>query len=191
MFKPGELVRHKNKPEWGVGRVTGETGEGKVLVKFTGRAGDVLLTPSGAEQFLVPDTGAAWAPPSRAASAAPAPIRRTPCVHCAQDLREVVTSTNGEWRSCPECSTKHGRQHVLLPLRDFDALPASSVVPPAASADAASANDEAPPAPVAEAEPADPRANWCRYCRAGQRSSGFRVCKDANREKPTPQHATR
>lgn len=156
MYKPGDLVRHKNKPEWGVGRVTGETGEGKVLVKFTGRAGDVLLTPSGAEQFLVPDTGGTWAAPSRTASAGPAPMRRVPCVHCAADLREVTHSTNGEWRSCPECSAKHGRQHVLLPASHFEG-------------------------PVATA-PEEPRVNWCRACRAGQRSSGFRVCKDANRE---------
>ncbi|MGE0816155.1 MAG: DUF3553 domain-containing protein [Vicinamibacterales bacterium] len=168
MFKSGDLVRHKSKPEWGVGRVTGQTVEGKVLVKFTGRAGDVLLTAAGAEQHLVPDTGAAWTPPARVA-AGPAPVRRTPCVHCGTDLRDVVTSTNGEWRSCPECSSKHGRQHVLLPAREFDA--------PLAPAPGVERDETG----VAASEDADPRAAWCRSCRAGQRSSGFRVCKDANR----------
>lgn len=140
-----------------MGRVSGQTGEGKVLVKFTGRAGDVLLTATGAEQHLVPDTGGVWAPPSRAASAVPAATRRTPCVHCAADLRDVVTAPDGEWRSCPECSVRHGRQHVFLPFpRDFE------------NVDAASGE-------------ADPKAEWCRSCRAAQRSSGFRLCKDANR----------
>ena len=167
MFKSGDLVRHRSKPEWGVGRVTGQTSEGKVLIKFTGRSGDVLLTAAGAEQHLMPDTGAVWAPPARAASRAPKPVTRTPCVHCAAELREIVTSPDGEWRSCPECSTRHGRQHVYLPYpREFD--------------------EEAIAAAAGAAEPAsgaapDPRALWCRSCRAGQRSSGFRLCKAVNR----------
>jgi hypothetical protein len=165
MFKSGDLVRHRSKPEWGVGRVTGQTSEGKVLVKFTGRSGDVLLTAAGAEQHLMADTGAVWAPPVRAVSAVPAAPRRVPCVHCAADLRHVTTSANGEWRSCPECSSRHGRQHVLLPFpREFDE---------AALAEAAART-------AAGSEP-EPRAFWCLACRAGRRSSGFRVCKDANR----------
>jgi Protein of unknown function (DUF3553) len=163
MYKPGDLVRHRSKPEWGVGRVSGQTVDGKVLVKFTGRAGDVLLTASGADQHLMPDTGGVWAPPSRTASAAPSSTRRTPCVQCAVEIREVVTSPDGEWRSCPECSARHGRQHLLLPFpREFD-LPESGP----------------DSAPAAETEP-DPRANWCRACRAGRRSSGFRTCKEIN-----------
>jgi hypothetical protein len=162
MFKPGDLVRHRSRAEWGLGRVTGQTGEGKVLVKFTGRAGDVLLTAAGAEQHLESDPGGVWAPPSRTVRAAPKPPTRTPCVHCAAELREVVTSADGEWRSCPECSTRHGRQHVFLPFpREFEEGAVESQAP-------------------SDGEP-DPRAQWCRSCRAGRRSSGFRVCKDANR----------
>jgi Protein of unknown function (DUF3553) len=173
MFKPGDLVRHRSKPEWGVGRVSGQTGEGKVLVKFTGRAGDVLLTAAGAEQHLVPDTGGVWAPPSRAASAVPAATRRTPCVHCAADLRDVVTAPKGEWRSCPECSVRHGRQHVFLPFpREFDIVDVPNST--------AAVEADAGAGPAAIIEP-DPKAQWCRSCRAGQRSSGFRLCKDVNR----------
>jgi hypothetical protein len=161
MFKSGDLVRHSTKPEWGVGRVTGQTSEGKVLIKFTGRPGDVLLTAAGAEQHLTPDAGAVWAPPPRASRAAPKAVTRTPCVHCAAELRDVVVSPDGEWRSCPECSTRHGRQHVYLPFPgEFEHIAAAAA--------------------GGGGEP-DPRALWCRSCRAGQRSSGFRLCKVANR----------
>lgn len=173
MFKPGDLVRHRVKAEWGVGRVSGQTGEGKVLVKFTGRAGDVLLTAAGAEQHLVPDIGGVWAPPSRAASVVPAATLRTPCVHCAAELRDVLMSPDGEWRSCPECSVRHGRQHVFLPFpREFEVAAAAN-----SGADAGAAVGSAPPAAVAP----DSKASWCRSCRAGLRSSGFRLCKAANR----------
>lgn len=184
MFKPGDLVRHRSKPEWGIGRVTGQTGEGKVLVKFTGRAGDVLLTAAGAEQHLVPDTGGVWAPPSRTTSAVPAAPRRVPCVHCAADLRDVVASADGEWRSCPECSARHARQHVLLPFpREFDVPATTAQVTPEAATDATPSGQdaEATHAADAAANPRDPKADWCRSCRAGQRSSGFRLCKDVNR----------
>jgi hypothetical protein len=157
-YKAGDLVRHQSKPEWGVGRVTGQTGDGKVLIKFTGRSGDVLLAAAGADAHLVADADAVWTAPSRATSKKAAPVRRTPCVHCAAELREVVTTADGQWRSCPECSSKHRRQHVFLPFpREFD-------VPEAASA------------PVAD----DPKAGWCRSCRAGERSAGFRTCKEIN-----------
>jgi hypothetical protein len=167
MYKSGDLVRHGSKPEWGVGRVSGQTSEGKVLVKFTGRPGDVLLTAAGAEQHLVLDTEAVWTPPARAASGVRKPATRTPCVHCAAELKAVVTSANGEWRSCPECSVRHGRQHVLLPFPvEFEE---SAIA-------AAAAGGEAP-----QGAEADPKALWCRSCRAGKRSSGFRLCKTANR----------
>jgi hypothetical protein len=159
MYKPGDLVRHKNKPEWGLGRVTGETGEGKVLVKFAARAGDVLLTPEGAEKFLVPDTGviaAAMGPRPAAPAPSPAPSRRTPCVNCAVDLQAIRVSPDGLWRSCPSCSARSGRHHVfLLASSAFDEL------------DAPLADDVPPP---------HPQYGWCRACRAGARASGFKTC---------------
>ncbi|MEZ5420496.1 MAG: DUF3553 domain-containing protein [Vicinamibacterales bacterium] len=99
MFKSGDLVRHRSKPEWGVGRITGLTGEGKVLVKFASRSGDVLLTAEGADAHLVVDTGAVGAFTPQAVRHV-APVRRTPCVTCSTDIRRVVTSRDGTWRSC-------------------------------------------------------------------------------------------
>lgn len=158
MYKPGDLVRHRNKPEWGLGRVTGETGEGKVLVKFAARSGDVLLTPEGAEKFLMSDTGviAAAMGARPAQPAPPAPVRRTPCVNCAADLQAVRVSTDGAWRSCPACSARSGRHHVYLPFPSaFDVV-----------------QDPLPDGETSD----DAQYGWCNACRAGTRASGFKTC---------------
>lgn len=158
MYKPGDLVRHRSKPEWGLGRVTGQTGEGKVLVKFASRTGDVLLTAEGAAAHLVPDTGTPVSFTASSPGRAPAPLRRTPCVACAKDLQEVLMAPDGAWRSCPHCSSRDGRQHVYRPFPD--------------------AFDPAEAGPPAEAPDDDPRHHWCRDCRAGKRVQEFRLCRD-------------
>lgn len=173
MFKPGDLVRHRNMPDWGLGRVSGEMGDGKVLLKFTGRKGDVMLSQDGADKFLVLDPTAVWtATPgtkvrrpaatgrssSRGASASPRPTaaplmpspftkqppRRIPCVNCAAPLSEVVSSPDGTWRSCPSCSSRSGRHHVFLPYPS--AFDVTDDVPVAELATAALA--ELAPAPL-------------------------------------------
>ena len=122
-FKSGDLVRHKSKPEWGIGRVTGQTVEGKVLVEFSPRAGDVLLTAAGAEQHLVVDTGAAWqaAPPRCAAPPPSVAFRapRAPWTFCGRS-----PGATGTWRACPQCSAQNGKQHVLRPYPAAFDLPA-------------------------------------------------------------------
>ena len=159
MYKPGDLVRHRSKPEWGLGRITGETGEGKVLIKFPSRTGDVLLTADGAATHLMSNTGSAATavlPPRRIQQ-----VRRTPCNTCSTDVREVVSSPNGAWRSCVECSARNGRQHVFLPYPgSFDA---AEVAPP-------------------EGETSDdPHYGWCKACRTGGRATGYKNCSDVMR----------
>ena len=164
MFQPGNPVRHRNKPEWGLGRIVGETGEGKVLVRFAARKGDVLLAADFAEKFLVPDEGVIAAPigarsttpPVVATPPAPKPIIRRPCVECTVDINEVRMSADGQWRSCPSCSARGGRHHVYLPF------PASfGVIDP----------------PLAEGEtPTEPQYGWCNACRTGGRATGFKTC---------------
>ena len=153
-FKSGDLVRHRSRLEWGVGRVTGQTSDGKVLIKFSARKGDVLLTAAGAEQHLVADGDASWHAEVTRPAARPAPEPRlTPCITCAKDLREVQSPPDGAWHSCPSCSARNTRQHVFLPY------PAAFDV----EADAAAAED-------------DPKRGWCTDCRAGRASSGFKLC---------------
>lgn len=196
MFKPGDLVRHRNMSDWGLGRVSGEMGDGKVLIKFTARKGDVLLSQDGAEKFLVLDPTAVWTatpttkvrrPPATGRSASrssarPVPVvplmpspftkqppRRIPCVNCAAPLSSVVSSADGAWRSCPSCSSRSGRHHVFLPYPAAFDVPADVPVPPIAT-EAADESDAAP------AEPEDPHAGWCRACLAGELATGYKTC---------------
>jgi hypothetical protein len=160
VFKAGDLVRHKVKTEWGLGRVVGQTTEGKVLVKFAGKQGDVLLTAAFAETHLIRDAGGDWQEarrPHRPESV----VRRVPCGNCAADLREPLTSADGQWQSCPECSARHGRQHVFLPFPEaFDGHGA-----PAAVED-------------------DPKRHWCHACRSGNTTgrTRTRTCRDVPRQ---------
>lgn len=205
MFKPGDLVRHRNMPDWGLGRVTGETGDGKVLLKFTDRKGDVLLSQDGAEKFLVVDPTAVWTatpgtkvkrPPatgrsSSRSSAAPRPAaplmpspftkqppRRIPCVNCAAPLSTVVSSPDGTWRSCPSCSSRSGRHHVFLPYPSaFDLAHEAPVTPIAADPQvSATTGDTADAADATPAEPENPQAGWCSACLAGELATGYKTC---------------
>ncbi|MGD9905731.1 MAG: DUF3553 domain-containing protein [Vicinamibacterales bacterium] len=169
-FKAGDLVRHRSKPEWGIGRVTGQTVEGKVLVKFSARAGDVLLTAAGAAQHLVADDGASWqSTPTTLRRAAT--VGRVPCSTCAEDVRAPITRAEGSWRACPECSAQNGKQHVLRPYPDaFDESVASA---PAADLPAAAARAASDPVPAG-------RDQWCLNCRSNGRVAvgASRVCAE-------------
>lgn len=138
-----------------MGRITGQTGEGKVLVKFASRSGDVLLNAEGAAAHLVSDRGAVGAMSPQAVRHV-APVRRTPCVTCSTDIRTVVTSPDGNWRACVACSARNGRQHVFLPFPgSFDIV-------------------DAPPADGETSD--DPHYGWCRACRASTRVFGYKNC---------------
>ena len=163
MFKAGDLVRHTVKTEWGLGRVVGQTTEGKVLIKFAGKQGDVLLTAAFAQTHLQPDAGGDWQE-LRRPHRAEAVVLRVPCGNCSVDLREPLTPADGKWRSCPECSARNGRQHVFLPFPEaFDVV-------------------EAPANAPAEAE-SDPRQSWCHACRSGNTRglTRTRTCRDVPR----------
>ena len=170
MFKSGDLVRHKSKPEWGIGRVTGQTVEGKVLVKFSARAGDVLLTAAGAEQHLVVETGAQWQAAPTAMRRA-ASVGRVPCSTCSVDVREQVSRADGTWRACPQCSAQNGKQHVLRPYPEaFESAVANAPT---------DASGTPQPTGPADSVPAG-QEGWCLSCRSNGRiaSGGSRVCAE-------------
>ncbi len=169
MFKPGDIVRHRTKPEWGPGRVTGQTVEGKVLIKFSARAGDVLLTAAGAAQHLQLATDANWQTAPRAVRRE-ASVGRVPCSTCAVDVREPVTRSDGTWQACPQCSAQNGKQHVLRPCPEAFVLPGDAA--PAADASTAAAVSTTPDDPA--------KAGWCLNCRSNGRIpvGGFRVCAE-------------
>lgn len=181
MFKPGDIVRHRTKPEWGPGRVTGQTVEGKVLIKFSARAGDVLLTAAGAEQHLELATDANWQTAPRAVRR-DAAVGRVPCSTCAVDVRDPVTRSDGTWQACPQCSAQNGKQHVLRPYPEAFVLPGDAAPAPAPSGPSAtSASSTTPATAVPPITPDDPdKAAWCLNCRSNGRIpvGGFRVCAE-------------
>ena len=94
----GQHVRHRSRPEWGVGKVEGTNGE-SVFVRF----GDQLKTIkiSFAEQFLQPVTAEELAAAKPAARAGPAVGHIAQCPECGKAL---TRNADGEWRTCPNCS---------------------------------------------------------------------------------------
>jgi hypothetical protein len=180
VFKPGDIVRHRTKPEWGPGRVTGQTVEGKVLIKFSARAGDVLLTAAGAEQHLELATDANWQTAPRAVRR-DATVGRVPCSTCAVDVRDPVTRSDGTWQACPQCSAQNGKQHVLRPYPEAFVLPADASSAPAASGAATTSTAAATTATTSTSTPNDTeKAAWCLNCRSNGRIpvGGFRVCAE-------------
>ncbi len=94
----GQHVRHRSRPEWGVGKVEGTNGE-SVFVRF----GDQLKTIkiSFAEQFLQPVTAEELAATKPVARAGPAVGHIAHCPECGKAL---TRNADGEWRACPNCS---------------------------------------------------------------------------------------
>jgi hypothetical protein len=115
-YKAGDVVRHQQQTEWGVGKVVSLTGDGKVVVKFSGRPGDVMLSAAGAGTHLALDDSE-WqdAPRAKGRKAKSAVIKKMPCITCSKDLKQSFAYAHAGWKACPECSAKNGRQHVLRP----------------------------------------------------------------------------
>lgn len=118
-FKAGDVVRHQGQADWGLGKVVGLTGDGKVMVQFAGRPSDVTLSAAGAAAHLALDAGE-WQevrrPKGRGkAAAAAAALKKTPCITCSRELTQSFAYARAGWKACPECSAKNGRQHVLRP----------------------------------------------------------------------------
>jgi hypothetical protein len=130
MYKAGDVVRHQGMVEWGLGKVQALTGDGKVVVRFAGRPGDVMLTASGASTHLTLDEGEWQDAPRKGKRVAKAKVaKKNPCITCAKELTQSFAYAKGGWKACPECSAKNGRQHVLRPYpAAFEAPDAEGVV---------------------------------------------------------------
>ncbi len=91
-------VRHRARPEWGIGTVEGSNGE-SVFIRF----GDQLKTikTSFAEKFLEPVSAAEVEATKPAPRAGPAVGRIARCPACGKELSR---NSDGEWRPCPNCS---------------------------------------------------------------------------------------
>ena len=38
------------------------------------------------------------------------------CTHCGKPLQRSQWAADRTWKSCPNCSTNHGREHVYFPF---------------------------------------------------------------------------
>ena len=94
----GNSVRHRSRPEWGIGKVEGGNGE-SVFVRF----GDQLKTikVSFAEEFLTPVSAEELEAAKPKERAGPAVGRIAQCPECGKDL---MRGADGAWRSCPNCA---------------------------------------------------------------------------------------
>lgn len=131
MYKTGDVVRHQGMAEWGLGKVQGLTGDGKVVIKFAGRPSDVMLTASGASTHLTRDDSE-WqdGPRAKGRRTAKAKVaKKMPCITCAKELTQSFAYAKAGWKACPECSARNGRQHVLRPYPGaFEAADTDGVV---------------------------------------------------------------
>lgn len=122
-MKPGDLVRHKRAPAWGVGVVVDARGD-SVRIHFENyKATAIKLTATGAE--LVPVTAAEIEADSPLLDAArwheyealPEERRkkaRARCRHCNEPLNRARKSHDLKLKSCPQCSTANGVEHVFF-----------------------------------------------------------------------------
>jgi hypothetical protein len=93
----GRHVRHRTRPDWGIGKVEGGNGE-SVFVRF----GDQLKTIkiAFAEEFLEPVPDAELEAGKPTPRAGPAVGRIAQCPTCDRNL---TRGADGEWRPCPHC----------------------------------------------------------------------------------------
>jgi hypothetical protein len=110
----GEAVRHSAKPDWGVGEVVEVTND-KISVRFD--HGVVKLSSGIALQHLdaapLEDIPSARGRPREATSATAAR-----CETCSKALNRSQRSRDGQWKSCPRCSTRDGVHHVYYDYPD-------------------------------------------------------------------------
>ena len=147
MYKTGDVVRHQGMAEWGLGKVQALTGDGKVVIKFAGRPGDVMLTASGASTHLTRDDSE-WQDGPRAKGRRTAKakvVKKMPCITCAKELTAVVRLRQGRLEGVPR---------VLGPER-----PAARAAPVPDCLRGADTNGV-----VARGDSA--HAGWCLSCRS-------------------------
>jgi hypothetical protein len=126
-MKPGDLVRHTGKPEWGVGVVVECAGTNSII--HFEQKGRIMLQVAAASPRLVEvaraDVGgdSALLDPQRWASLALPPEQRVraragatttaSCIHCKQPLNRSQYSEGKRMKSCPKCSSSDGAEHIF------------------------------------------------------------------------------
>ena len=115
MFKEGDFLRHRGKPEWGTGKVLSADAD-KVQIRFV--HGPITLKLSVAGAMLEATEAPPPTPRGRTGKTggSAASGRTAPCEVCGAPLNRSRRSHDGQWKSCPECSVRDGVQHVFWPF---------------------------------------------------------------------------
>lgn len=115
-MEKGTHVRHRAKPEWGVGIALDDSNGGKCRIQFEGY-GVVTLDLAAAGRNLEelgPDEVtahvAAHRPP---AGQHPVAAHGNYCAHCREPLKNSFYGPGKAWKSCPRCSSLDGAEHVF------------------------------------------------------------------------------
>lgn len=115
MFKEGDFLRHRSKPEWGTGRVVSISGD-KIQVRFAHAPVTLRLDIAGT--MLEPAEAPVSLPGKTRTHKGGTTARNTPCSVCGAALNRSRRSRDGHWKSCPECSVRDGVEHVFWPFPD-------------------------------------------------------------------------
>jgi hypothetical protein len=113
MFKEGDFLRHRGKPEWGIGKVTSVSSE-KIQIRFAHAPVTLKLDIAGGMLEAAP--APAKLPGKTRTHKAGTTARNRPCSACGTALNRSRRSRDGHWKSCPECSVRDGVDHVFWPF---------------------------------------------------------------------------
>jgi hypothetical protein len=113
----GTYVRHRAKPNWGIGKVVSAPTDDYCIVEFEAEGLKKLSRMLAEQQLEVLD--AAVVPidhPLRVGGERGRVIRgpaTAKCVSCQKPLNRSIYSSNRRWKSCPKCSVADGRRHMF------------------------------------------------------------------------------
>ena len=112
-FRVGDFLRHKMKPEWGVGKVV-DVDSTNVTISFD-HSGTKILKIEFAGPHLERADASEFADRSLVRKRSGGVGRSAPCRHCNQPLNRSQRREEDTWKSCPECSVQDGNEHVFYP----------------------------------------------------------------------------
>jgi len=107
MMRTGMAVRHKSRPDWGVGELVAIEPDSCTVRFLTGPK----TFDRDRAALALEITDEALPPTPRRTSKAKAAA--TKCKACGKMLRTAVLRNGDNWKACPSCTAAHGSEHIL------------------------------------------------------------------------------
>jgi phage FluMu protein Com len=116
MLRAGDFVRHRTRPEWGLGVVAFCDGERRCEIVFEQAGRRLFDLRIARERLTLADPGevpfdSALLDPDRWRELE-RPSTRSRCTHCRKLLAASQYREGRTWKSCPRCSAREG-EHVF------------------------------------------------------------------------------